>query len=275
VSNKKKISRKPDTAGAVTLAYVHPNEVSHSWHQSIMALIGHDIAGSGRIARGGYIAIRCGTDGLPSARNAAVLQFLEEEKAEWLFWIDTDMGFEPDIVDRLAEAAHPTERPIMGALCFSNRQVKPDGFGGYVCRPQPTIYDWARISDEKQGFVHRQVYEPDTVTECAGTGSAAIVIHRTVFEKIEAEHGPTWYNRTPEGYTDERGVRRMLGEDLSFCIRAGVLGIPVHVHTGVKTTHMKTVWIAEQDYLDRWTLNSFLSQMAEQQAEAKETETST
>jgi hypothetical protein len=41
---------------------------------------------------------------------------------------------------------------------------------------------------------------------------------------------------------------QVLSEDLSLCLRAGALDIPVHVHTGVKTTHQKTLWLAEDDY---------------------------
>ena len=38
------------------------------------------------------------------------------------------------------------------------------------------------------------------------------------------------------------------GEDLSFCMRANALEIPVHVHTGVKTTHLKHLWLDERIY---------------------------
>ena len=38
----------------------------------------------------------------------------------------------------------------------------------------------------------------------------------------------------------------MIGEDLSFCASRGALGIPVYVHTGVQTTHLKRVWLAEE-----------------------------
>jgi hypothetical protein len=31
-------------------------------------------------------------------------------------------------------------------------------------------------------------------------------------------------------------------------MRAMALGIPVHVHTGVKTSHQKTVWLSENEY---------------------------
>ncbi|MEV6413851.1 hypothetical protein [Kribbella sp. NPDC051718] len=240
-----------DQPSAVTIAYVHSNEVAHSWHMSLLELIGYDMANSGRVIAGGWLAMRCGTDGLPAARNEAVLQFLNTTTAEWLFWIDTDMGFAPDTVERLLQAADPVERPIVGALCFAQREMAPDGNSGYRVKAAPTMYDWAKAGD-KQGFLARQTYEPNTLTRCSGTGSAAILIHRSVFEQIRDAYGPVWYNRAPEPEKDAEGIQRMMGEDLSFCLRAGTLELPVYVHTGVKTTHLKSVWLSEADYLDQY-----------------------
>jgi hypothetical protein len=114
-------------ADAVTVAYVHSNDVAYSWHHSMVEMIGYDWANSGRIIRGGYIGMRCGATGLVEARNGTVKEFLESDKADWLLWIDTDMGFPKDLCERLLEAADPVERPIVGALCFAagNRTGRP------------------------------------------------------------------------------------------------------------------------------------------------------
>lgn len=229
---------------AVTVAYVHPNEVAHSWHMSLVEMIGHDLSHDGRIIRGGWIAIKCGTDGLAAARNKAVEQFLADDRADWLFWIDTDMGFAPDTVDRLLEVADPVERPIVGALCFAQRERHTDGMGGYRCTPASTVFDWVSL-ESGMGFLGRAQYPVNTLVRAAGTGAACILIHRSAFEKIRNEHGPIWYDRIKNPTT--RDVQRM-GEDLSFCLRAGALNIPIFVHTGVKTTHYKNFWLGEQDF---------------------------
>lgn len=249
--------RKPSPhRGAVTVAYVHPNEVAHSWHLSLLELVGWDMGHRQRVMRGGWLAIRCGTDGLSAARNRAAQIFLDGRDAEWLFWVDTDMGFGPNIVDELVKAADPTDRPIVGALCFAQREAEPDGMGGYRVKAAPTIYDWVS-ADGRQGFLGRRVYEPDTLLRCAATGSAAILIHRSVFARIRDEFGPVWYDRVPNpAHVGDSGATiqpttSMISEDLAFCMRAGTLGIPVHVHTGIKTTHLKHVWLAEADYLQQ------------------------
>jgi hypothetical protein len=215
---------------SVTVGYVHGNEVSHSFAESYLNMILQDKDNDGPLSRGGWVRVRCGTDGLPAARNETVLQFLATE-SDWLF---------------------------VGALCFAQREMAGDGSSGYRCTATPTIYDWAHGVDMKgkhrQGFVARTEYDVNALNKCGATGSAAILIHRSVFEAVREQFGPVWYNRAPEGEPDARGVVVMLGEDMSFCMRAGSLGIPVHVHTGVRTTHHKAVWLAETDYIDQWTL---------------------
>lgn len=231
-----------DPADAVTVAYVNHNEVAYSWHHSMVEMIGYDLANRGRLMQGGYIAYRYGTDGLVDARNSSVEQFLNEKTAEWLFWIDTDMGFAPDTVDRLVEVADPVERPIVGGLCFTQRETDDDGLGGWRTAGAPTVFDWVHTEDQ-QGFAIRWDYAQDAVVQCAGTGSACILIHRSVFEKIFEKYGRSWYDRAYNS-----SMKQETSEDLSFCMRAISLNIPVHVHTGVKTSHQKTVWLSENEY---------------------------
>lgn len=250
---------------AVQIAYVCDNTVHYSWHRSLLDLMSYDIANKQRVARGGFVAIRYGTDGLSQARNKAVRHFLDDGSADWLWWVDTDMGFGPDTVDRLFEAAHPTDRPIVGGLCFFNREEGTDGMGGYRTTVVPTIYDWTHTGDGEMGWKIRWKYPPNALTRVGGTGAACILIHRSVFEKI-AEHpeNGAWYDRVPNTTTGQ-----LIGEDLSFCLRAGALGIPVHIHTGVPTTHFKTVWLQEEHYAQQILLNNIREQLADEAGAAE------
>jgi hypothetical protein len=239
--------------GAVVVAYVHEKNVAASFHHCMIELLGWDLAHEARILRGGYLGWTCGTDGLTDSRNKVVAAFLRDDRADWLFWIDTDMGFAPDTVDRLMAAADPDERPVVGGLCFTQREEESDGMGGWRCRATPTVFDWTVLEDTGQmGFSVRWNYPPDQLVRCAGTGSACVLIHRSVFEKIQAEYG-TWYDRV-----QNTTMGRLMSEDLSLCLRAGALGIPVHVHTGVKTSHQKALWLAEDDYFGQVALSQLV-----------------
>lgn len=254
----RKSARPPKSAALgepVTAAFVNDGRTIdynffHSWTQ----LLGYDNGNNARLWQGGFVDIRCGTDGLVDGRNQAVEQFLTDRKAQWLWWVDTDMGFAPDTVDRLLEAADPVERPVVGALCFASIQTAVDGMGGWSTKTTPTIFDWAQDGD-KWGFAVRWDYAANTLVRCHGTGSACILIHRSVFEKmlaarIEDPKFGAWYDRRINPTTGQR-----IAEDLSFCVRANALEIPIYVHTGVRTTHAKPIWLGEQQYWNERALN--------------------
>ncbi len=239
-----------DPSGAVAVAFVHENMVDYSFFHSMTQLVLYDLSGSARLARGGFIAIRGSTGNLAADRNHAVLDFLQERKAEWLCWIDSDMGFEPDSIDRLVEAADSVERPVMGGLCFAQREDEADGVGGFRPVTWPVIFDWTTVN-EQGGFSIRWDYPRNQVTKCHGVGSAFVLIHRSVFETVREKYvaaskdpqWANWYSRIINPTTGE-----LVGEDLSFCVRLMSAEIPVHVHTGVQTTHRKNIWLQEQDY---------------------------
>lgn len=228
------------------LAYVCGNEVAYSWHRSMVQLIALDSSLHRRLSPdlSRVHALRYGTGGLIEARNQAVYDFLTEyPDVEWLFWLDTDMGFAPDVIEALIESADPQERPIVGALCFSQQEIESDGMGGRRTQPTPVVYDWITV-DGQSGYAVRWDYPRDTVTQCHATGSACVLIHRSVFERIREKFGPVWYDRVPNPSTGQ-----LFSEDLSFCVRAGALDIPVFVDTRVKTTHLKQTWVSQDSYM--------------------------
>jgi GT2 family glycosyltransferase len=259
MSNKRKLEKPPpvDEGPSVAAAFVHEDHVDYSFFHSFIALLGYDAGNAARVWRGGYISRRGATGDLASARNGGVVNFLDGDD-EWLWWVDTDMGFAPDTVDLLLATADPVERPVVGAMCFGWRENDPDGVGGYRPVAWPTIMDWT-FEGQRGGFQVRWDYPRDTLTRVHGTGSACILIHRGVFERVrdiyeaaQREAGvrkdgdprwDSWYTRVTNPSTGE-----LVGEDLSFCLRLMRAEIPVHVHTGVQTTHRKNIWLSQEDY---------------------------
>lgn len=153
---------------------------------------------------------------------------------EWLLFIDSDMGWPTDAIDSLLAVAD-SEHPVVGALCFGLIQGAPDGMGGYQTKPYPTLFDW------NDGYEIRWDYPRGQLTKVSATGAAFLLIHRDVLGKVFAEYG-TWFDRLQLGGD-------LLGEDLSFCRRLNELDIPIHVHTGVRTSHYKPVWVGEDYYI--------------------------
>lgn len=234
---------KTEGPGTVQPAFLHSNDVAYSWHESMRGVLDYDLdSGRPRIARK-PLNIRTNTGRLVQSRNLAVRLFLDRTDHEWLWFTDTDMGFAPDTVERLLEAADPIERPIVGALCFALMEQSYDGMGGMRFAITPTMYTMGHNTEGHATFAFYGPYPDETVVPVAGTGAACILIHRSVLEKLRQLHGDTWFSQIADSKGD------VIGEDLSFCARASAAGLPIHVHTGVKTTHHKQWWISEQDYM--------------------------
>lgn len=217
----------------VAIAHVEPERVSTSWQKSKQSLLFYDMAHQGLLSY--EYPMRYGTDGLVGARNEVVRQFLEREDLTHLLWVDTDMGFAADSLEKLAA----TGLPIVGGLCFIWRETAQDGMGGFDCAPRPTVFDLAEVGPGQQGFTPRMWYPPDAVIQCGATGSAFILIAREVFEAI----GEDWYSQVVNPDTG-----KPMSEDISFCVRAATAGFPTFIHTGVRTTHHKDIWVGEPLY---------------------------
>ncbi len=232
--------------GLVSVGYLHPGHLANCFVESLIDLLFVDATGAQRIMSHphGKLAKECGSGGIVDGRNKLAEITVTESAAEWLFMVDSDMGFAPDTVERLIASAHPTDRPVVGALCFAHKTDGRAEHHGIRYRACPTVYDYAEL-DDRAGFVPRFDYERDALVRCSGTGGACILIHRSVLEAIHASFGPVWFDLI----THPTGAR--FSEDLSFCVRLAALDVPLHVHTGVKTTHDKGGVFLDEDFYDR------------------------
>lgn len=230
---------RPDS---VTVGYLHDNTTNHSWHVSYTNTLLYDASGPNRIFRGGFLAQYGNEAGYDVARNKVAKAFLDDRDGDWLWWTDSDMGWGHDALERLLEVADPVERPIVGGLCFGMKPVSEDGCNGQHHQPFPTLYGIDE-RDDKAGFSPIYGYPVDALVQVAGTGSAFVIVHRSVLQAIRDKWGDVWYSRLPHPKNDVP-----FGEDLSFCLRATDLGIPIHVHTGVRTNHYKWTYLNEDSY---------------------------
>ena len=227
--------KAPAFSGSVLLGYLHGKEISSSFNRSLLDLITWDQTHDNHLLQWG--AIKAEAMGIPDARNMLATQLLESP-AEWLFMVDSDMGFDKESLDRLLAAADPSDRPVVGGLCFVQRETVSDGQGGWRWRPLPTMFLLQELPDGRRGFVPRVHYLVDQMVRVHGTGAAFLLIHRSVIEQI----GDNWFDRVP----GPDGA--LMGEDMSFCVRVTAREIPIYVHTGIRTTHQKTSWISDVDF---------------------------
>lgn len=239
----------------------HPDS---SFMQDMLFLHVHDAKHHGYIVNGGCYMQKPGAN-VAANRNQLVRTFLEGGW-EWLWFIDDDMTFEPDILDRLVEVADADERPIVGALCFS-------WHADAAFKVKPTIY----MLGEKDGEpkpVSMVGYPRDQLTEVYATGTGCLLVHRRVFVELakrwntpypwfqwsEWGHAHSQWGKIPGTDFEYGGPGDSISEDITFCVRArSSIGnradydgngetFPVYVDTRIKCGHRKTVEINEAEY---------------------------
>lgn len=232
--------------GLVSVAFLHPGHYAACFAESLTDLLFHDLSGKQRVVSHphGKIGKECGSGGIVAGRNVVTKAFLDESEAEWLLMVDSDMGFAADTLERLIDAADPYAAPVVGALCFAHKTNGRSSFYGIRYRPCPTVYDFAETGD-KVGFVPRLDYERDKLLKASATGAACVLIHRRAAEAIRRKYGDVWWDPIthPTGPTT-------FSEDLSFCVRVAGCDMPIHVHTGVKTTHDKGGVFLDEELFD-------------------------
>lgn len=212
------------------------------------------ISGKGRIIREGGLELRkvAGTGGIVDGRNDVVERFLDCSDGEWLFMVDTDMGFGPDTVEQLIASADPVQRPVVGALAFAlRRQGRPRDYDAENYSIIPTLYSYAEL-DNEVGFLPIMDYPRGQLVQVAATGAACLLIHRTVLHRIREKHGEgVWFDQIIHP-TGDRGKRRRFSEDLSFCVRVQELGFKVFVDTAVRTCHEKGGVFLDEHMYDQY-----------------------
>jgi len=229
--------------GAVSVGFLHPGHYAACFAESLKDLLFFDAAGAQRIVSHahGQLGKQVGSGGIVSGRNQLAKVMCDESEAEWLFMVDSDMGFEPDTLERLLAAADSTERPVIGALCFACKTAGKAAHYGVRYRAVPTLYSFYE-DDDRIGFVPMMDYPTDAVVPVAATGGACVLIHRTVLERIRDRYGDVWFDTIshPKG--------AVFSEDLSFCVRAAGIGVATHVDTSVKTTHDKGFVFLDEEF---------------------------
>jgi hypothetical protein len=229
--------------GKVVVGYCAAPDVNREFHRSLMNLWDLDEVTGRRLRQGGGRLDWDSGVNVASARNAICERFLNEWSAEWLWMVDTDMVFQPDTLERLLAEADEVRAPIVGGLCFGVDK------GLYF----PTLYDLTGTADDVQ-FVRYDTWAPDSMMQVFATGAACLLIHRTALERVRDFVHPErpdqvgfskafpWFQET-----DFNG--RCMGEDITFCLRAGMADVPVHVNTAVQLGHVKAHTLTMDGYL--------------------------
>lgn len=143
--------------------------------------------------------------------------------ADFVLWLDSDMTFNPDTLERLC-ADIDGGRDIVSGLYF--RRAAP-----YT----PVAFSKIEIVDDHADFDNYSG-ELSGIHEVAGVGFGCVLISTDVFIDCFAKYGTVF---SPIGG---------LGEDLAFCWRARQQGYKVYLDTDIKCGHVGHVLVTEDFY---------------------------
>lgn len=213
---------------SAVVGYIHPGTVRAEFMKSML-----ELQSRSKTPIEAFMALQSGPN-IVRARNKLVRQFMEDQSAPWLLMIDTDMVFAPDSLDRLIYSANRKTRPIVGGLCYSQ------GGGDDMLEQYTTMYELM----EREGgpkFVRYVEWQENAMKRVSATGTGFLMVHRDAFDRI-LRHKPDpvcpWFKETVLGDS-------LVGEDMTFCLRAGAAGVPIYVHTGVQVGHMKSTMLGK------------------------------
>lgn len=155
-----------------------------------------------------YLCVEA-TANLAKARNRLVDEFLTNPayaQSEWLWFLDSDMVWEPDLMHRMIARCLRMDLKVLGGLCVI---VTAEG-------PLPTIF-----TADDDTITQVLVDWPDeTVCEVAATGTGCLMVHRSVLQDMQNAAGGginCWFGF--DVVTSQTGKEWALGEDISFCLR--------------------------------------------------------
>ena len=157
-----------------------------------------------------------------ACRNKIVHQFLQQSKLEWLLMIDDDIVPWPKLLDMRFKG-----KLIISGLTYIIKHGMP-----VVCGVTEHWKDMARFGGIKEG--------PNDPVEVEAVGAGALMIHRSVLEKIK----PPWFR-----FTYKWDGERKRGEDFYFSDKAVKAGYSLWLDPASPCGHIHMLDIREQAVL--------------------------
>lgn len=175
------------------------------------------------------------------SRNTFVANAIEKGY-DRILWLDSDMVFEPDLLERLSNIidSHMDRRRVnpygieyVTALAFKRRMPT-----------SPVIYKELDYGTDENGIIYANAvsykdYPKDSLFEIAGSGCGAVLMTTHLLERVWERFGPPFQPMI------------QMGEDLAFCYRAAQLGYKMYCDSRIKAGHVGQMVYTESIYLNQ------------------------
>lgn len=149
-----------------------------------------------------------------SARNELARRCLEEDY-DYLWFMDDDHSFAPDLLQKLLEAAETYNLPIVNPLC--TMRTAPFQLVTFAANPDPN-------SKDRYLPISLEGLPGEGIVELEAGGCAGMLIRRDVLAAVPAP----WFE-----YTDR-------SEDIVFCEKAKAAGFKIYADLSARLGHITT-----------------------------------
>lgn len=149
-------------------------------------------------------------------REKMVESFLNS-KCDAILFIDSDMTFEPEYIDKLASY----DLPFVTAMAF--KRTPPF---------QPCFYTKLTY-ENKEPLLEVPIDYSEGILEIEGAGMACVLIKREVFKQVKKPY-----------FFPKPG----LGEDLTFCLKLKKAGVKMYCDTTTGFGHLSNFEVTEKSF---------------------------
>lgn len=157
-----------------------------------------------------------------NARNELARQAIKAE-ADWVLWLDSDMVFEPNLLNKMLEVCKENDIDFLTGLCF--RRKPP-----YT----PCLFD--RLEKVGHGASYTAIMSvPEGRFKVGGCGFAGVLMSTDVLLSVAAKFGGRMFDPM-EGF----------GEDVSFCWRARQCGYEIWCDSDIELGHVGSMVVTRK-----------------------------
>lgn len=166
------------------------------------------------------------------ARNQLSMQAIDN-CFDYIFWLDSDMTFSRDALKRLYQTAVSADFDLVSGIYFTKS-----------IPPKPVVYKEVKWDADEDGIINHEAepwydYPKNKVFGIGGVGFGGVLVKTQAILDVAEKFRCSPFEPLP-----------MLGEDLSFCWRMGVLGKNMVCDSRVKFGHVGTYVFDEGVYAE-------------------------
>ncbi len=160
-------------------------------------------------------------------RETIVKAWYEQNKSDWILWVDSDVVISPDVFMKLWDKRDAVEKPLLTGVYFTTDTPEEP-----LMVPSPTVFEFV-VNGNEVGIKRLHPLPKDKFMQVGAAGMGFVLMHRNVITRIlEVEPNTPIFT--------EVGVNKsFMGEDIFFFALCNKANIPVWCDTSALVPHMK------------------------------------